>query len=169
MQESYDRREKSWVLGVTALASFMVALDTQVLTAALATLRADFGAPMEALQWTVNAYNLSFAVLLLTGAALGDRFGRRRMFAAGLALFVAASAACALAGSVGWLIAARAVQGAGAALVMPLAMALLSVAFAREERAKALGIFSSVTGLALIAGPVVGGVVAEGLAWQWIF
>src|SRR4030081_631789 len=139
MQEANARGEKNWVLGVTALASFMVALDTQVLTAALATLRADFGAPMEALQWTVNAYNLSFAVLLLTGAALGDRFGRRRMFAAGLALFVAASAACALAGSVGWLIAARAVQGAGAALVMPLAMALLSVAFAREERAKALG------------------------------
>ena len=108
-------------------------------------------------------------MLLLTGAALGDRFGRRRMFVAGLALFVAASAACALAGSVGWLIAARAVQGAGAALVMPLAMALLSVAFAREERAKALGIFSSVTGLALIAGPVVGGAIAQGVAWQWIF
>jgi EmrB/QacA subfamily drug resistance transporter len=117
----------------------------------------------------VNAYNLSFAVLLLTGAALGDRFGRRRMFAAGLGLFVVASAACALAGSASWLIAARAVQGAGAALVMPLAMALLSAAFPREERGKALAIFSGVTGLALIAGPVVGGAVAEGLAWRWIF
>jgi len=108
-------------------------------------------------------------VLLLTGAALGDRFGRRRMFAVGLSLFVAASAACALAGSAGALIAARAVQGAGAALVMPLAMALLSAAFPRDERGKALGIFSGVTGLALIAGPVVGGAVAEGIAWQWIF
>ena len=117
----------------------------------------------------MNAYNLSFAVLLLTGAALGDRFGRRRLFVAGLGAFVAASAACALASSAGWLIAARAVQGAGAALVMPLAMALLSAAYPREERAKALGLFSGVTGLALIAGPVAGGAVAEGLAWPWIF
>jgi EmrB/QacA subfamily drug resistance transporter len=117
----------------------------------------------------MNAYNLSFAVLLLTGAALGDRFGRRRLFGAGLGLFVAASAACALAGSAGWLVAARAVQGVGAALVMALAMALLSAAFPREVRGKALGIFSGLTGLALIAGPVVGGAVAEGIAWQWIF
>src|SRR5262249_53872203 len=119
--------------------------------------------------WTMNAYNLSFAVLLLTGAALGDRFGRRRLFVAGLGLFVAASAACALATSAAWLITARAIQGAGAALVMPLALALLSAAFPREERGKALGLFSGVTGLALIAGPVVGGAVAEGLAWPWIF
>src|ERR1700694_1138325 len=116
MQESYDQREKSWMLALTALASFMVALDSQVVTTALATIRGDFGASIEALEWTVNAYNLSFAVLLLTGAALGDRFGRRRMFAAGLGLFVAASAGCAVAGSIGGLIAARAVQGAGAAL-----------------------------------------------------
>ena len=169
MQESYDRREKSWMLGLTALASFMVALDSQVVTTALATIRRDFGASMETLQWTVNAYNLSFAVLLLTGAALGDRFGRRRMFAAGIALFVLASAACALSTSIGWLIAARTAQGAGAALVMPLAMALLSGAFAREERARALGIFSGVTGFALIAGPAAGGAITEGFGWQWIF
>src|SRR6202140_2818284 len=169
MQDTDDRPGKNWTLGVTALASFMVALDTLVLTSALATIRADFNAPMETLQWTVNAYNLSFAVLLLTGAALGDRFGRRRMFAVGLGLFVAASAACALAGSAGWLIAARALQGAGAALVMPLAMTLLSAAFPREQRAKALGIFSSVSGLALIAGPAVGGAITQGFAWQWIF
>ncbi len=117
----------------------------------------------------MNAYNLSFAVLMLTGAALGDRFGRRRLFVTGLGVFVAASAACALAASAAWLIAARAVQGAGAALVMPLAMALLSAAFPRGEHGKALGFFSGVTGLALIAGPVVGGAVAEGLAWPWIF
>jgi EmrB/QacA subfamily drug resistance transporter len=135
----------------------------------LSTIRLDLGASIEALEWTVNAYNLSFAVLLLTGAALGDRFGRRRMFAAGLGLFVAASAACALAGSIGALIAARAVQGAGAALVMPLAMALLSAAFPGEERGRALGIFSGVTGLALIAGPIAGGAIAGGLPWQWIF
>jgi EmrB/QacA subfamily drug resistance transporter len=160
---------KTWVLTLTSAASFMVALDALVVTTALSTIRIDLGASIEALEWTVNAYNLSFAVLLLTGAALGDRLGRRRMFTAGLSLFVVASAACALAGNIGALIAARAIQGAGAALVMPLAMALLSAAFPRQERAKALGIFSAVTGLALIAGPVVGGAIAEGFAWQWIF
>ena len=169
MQEPYTRRDKNWVLGVSALASFMVALDTQVLTAALATLRADFGAPMEALQWTVNAFNLSFAVLLLTGAALGDRFGRRRLFATGLALFMASSVACALSTGILALIAARAAQGASAALVMPLGMALLSTAFPREERARALGIFSGVVGIAVLAGPAIGGGITEGLGWQWIF
>jgi EmrB/QacA subfamily drug resistance transporter len=169
MQEAHARDEKNWVLGVTALASFMVALDTQVLTAALANLRADFGAPMEALQWTVNAFNLSFAVLLLTGAALGDRFGRRRLFAAGIALFVASSVACALSTGMSALIAARAAQGAAAALVMPLGMALLSTAFPREERARALGIFSGVVGIAVLGGPAVGGAITEGLGWQWIF
>src|SRR3974390_2276989 len=147
----------------------MVALDALVVTTALSTIRIDLGPSIEALEWPVNAYNLSFAVVLLAGGALGDRFGRRRSFAAGLSLFVVASAACALAGNIGALIAARAVQGAGAALVMPLAMALLSAAFPREERGKSLGIFSAVTGLALIAGPVAGGAIAEGLAWQWIF
>jgi EmrB/QacA subfamily drug resistance transporter len=169
MTDFGEKTTKTWVLALASAASFMVALDALVVTTALGTIRQDLGASIEALEWTVNAYNLSFAVLLLTGAALGDRFGRRRMFAAGIALFVAASAACALAGSIGALIAARAVQGAGAALVMPLAMALLSAAFPREERGTALGIFSGVTGLALIAGPVVGGAVAQGLAWQWIF
>jgi EmrB/QacA subfamily drug resistance transporter len=169
MQEMNETAGKTWVLTLTSVASFMVALDALVVTTALSTIRIDLGASIEALEWTVNAYNLSFAVLLLTGAALGDRLGRRRMFAAGLTLFVVASVACALAGNIGALIAARAVQGAGAALVMPLAMALLSVAFPREERAKALGIFSAVTGLALIAGPVAGGAIAEGFAWQWIF
>ncbi|MDB5076971.1 MAG: drug resistance transporter, EmrB/QacA subfamily, partial [Chloroflexi bacterium] len=124
---------------------------------------------MEQLEWTVNAYNLSFAVMLMTAAALGDRFGRRRMFVAGLGLFSAASAACAISPTVGWLIAARAVQGTGAAFVMPLAMALLTAAYPPELRGKALGIFSGLTGLAVLSGPVVGGAVAQGIAWQWIF
>jgi EmrB/QacA subfamily drug resistance transporter len=169
MQALNVKATKTWVLVLTSAASFMAILDAMVVTTALSTIRLDLGTSIEALQWVVNAFNLSFAVLLLTGTALGDRFGRRRMFALGLSLFVAASAACALAGSIGWLIAARAVQGAGAALVTPLAMALLSAAFPRQERAKALGIFGSITGLALIAGPVVGGVIVAGLAWQWIF
>jgi EmrB/QacA subfamily drug resistance transporter len=169
MMESSQMAAKPWVLALTSVASFMMALDALVVTTALSTIRLDLSASMEALEWVVNAYNLSFAVLLLTSAALGDRFGRRRVFAAGLALFIAASAACALAGDAAWLIAARAVQGAGAALVMPLAMTLLSATFPPQERGKALGLFSGVTGLALIAGPVVGGAVAEGLAWPWIF
>ncbi len=169
MAKSQQDTARKWVLALTSVASFMVALDALVVTTALSSIRIDLDASIEALEWTVNAYNLCFAVLLLTGAALGDRFGRRRMFMAGLALFVAASAACALSRSAGALVAARAVQGVGAALVMPLAMALLGAAFPPEQRAKALGVFSGVTGLALIAGPVLGGAIASGLTWQWIF
>ena len=169
MQQAYDRREKNWTLGVTALASFMMALDALIVTTAFATIRTDFNATVETLQWAVNAYNLSFAVLLLTGAALGDRFGRRRLFAAGIALFALASMACALSDGAVSLIAARFVQGAGAALVMPIGMAMLSAAFAKEERARALGIFSGVTGFALIAGPAIGGLICQTLGWRWVF
>jgi EmrB/QacA subfamily drug resistance transporter len=163
------RTNKMWTLALTSLGSFMVALDGLVVTTALTRIRADLGASLAELEWTINAYALSFAVLLMAGAAIGDRIGRRRMFVAGLAVFAAASAACALAPTMGWLIAARTVQGAGAALVMPLAMALLSAAFAPAERARALGIFTGVTGLAVLGGPVVGGAIAQGLAWEWIF
>lgn len=169
MQETKDSTAKNWALGITSLASFMMALDAMVITTAFATMRAEFGASVETLQWTVNAFNLTFAVLLLTGAALGDRFGRRRMFVTGIGLFVLASAACALAPTVGWLIISRGAQGAGAALVMPLAMAILSGAFAREERARALGIFSGITGCALIIGPAVGGFLTATLGWRFIF
>ncbi len=141
----------------------------QVVTTAFATIRSDFDASVETLQWTVNTYNLSFAVLLLTGAAVGDRFGRRAMFAAGILVFALASVGCALSGSAASLIAARAAQGAGAALVMPLAMAILSGAFPTDERARALGIFSGVTGFALIIGPAVGGFITESFGWRWIF
>lgn len=169
MQTPTNRAERNWVLGVTALASFMMALDAMIITTAFAAIRTEFGSPVETLQWTVNAFNLTFAVLLLTGAALGDRFGRRRMFAAGIALFVVASAACALASNATALIAARALQGAGAALVMPLAMAILSGTFGREERARALGIFSGITGCALIIGPAIGGFITEHFGWRWVF
>lgn len=162
-------RRAGWVLAVASLASFMAALDTLVVTTALTTIKADLGASIEQLEWTVNGYNLSFAVLLMTAAALGDRLGRRRMFAAGVGLFTAASAACALAPGIGWLIAARALQGAGAALITTLAFALVSTAYGPDRRAKALGIFFAVTGLAVASGPLIGGAIAEGLAWQWIF
>jgi EmrB/QacA subfamily drug resistance transporter len=157
------------VIALTAIGSLMAALDTLVVTTALSTIRLDLGASVEQLEWTVNAYNLSFAVLLITAAALGDRYGRRAFYAIGLGLFAGASAASALAPSVGWLIAARAIQGAGAALVLTLGLALLSVAFPPERRGAAIGLFSAVTGIAVACGPLVGGAIAEGIAWEWIF
>jgi len=160
---------QKWVLALTSVAALMAMLDAMVVATAINAIRADLGASLDALQWTVNAYNLSIATVLLTGAALGDRFGRRRMFSFGVALFAVSSAACALAKSVAWLIAARIAQGAGAAFIMPLAMAILTAAYPPERRGKALGLFSGITGLALIVGPVLGGAIAGKLSWQWIF
>ena len=158
-----------WVIVLTALGSLMAALDTLVVATALSTIRLDFDASVEQLEWTVNSYNLTFAVLLITAAAVGDRFGRRKLYAAGLALFTVSSAACALAPDIGWLIAGRAVQGAGAALVITLGLALLSSAFPAEKRGAAIGIFSAITGLSVASGPLVGGAVVEGISWEWIF
>jgi len=163
------RPHKAWTLGISALGLFMVALDTLVVTTALPVLRVDLGASLPDLEWTVNAYNLAFACLLLTGAALGDRFGRRRMFAIGLLIFTGASAAAALSPSVNALIAARAVQGAGAAIVMPLTLTLISAAFPAEKRGAAIGLWGGIAGLAVAAGPVVGGAVIDGISWHWIF
>jgi EmrB/QacA subfamily drug resistance transporter len=157
------------VLVLTSMASLMVALDVLVVSTALSTIRLQLHASLADLEWTVNAYVLSLAVLLMTGAALGDRLGRRRMFIAGMALFVAGSAAAALAQNIAWLIAARAVQGAGAAVMMPLALALLSAAFPPDQRARALGIFGAITGLGIVLGPLVGGGAVQGLSWPWIF
>ena len=158
-----------WVLALTALAAGMVMLDMLVVTTALSTIRLSLHASIAQLEWTVNAYTLSFAVLLMTASALGDRFGRRRLFTVGLAVFTVASAACALAPGAGTLIAARAVQGAGSAMIMPLALALLSAAFPPPQRGKVLGLFGGITGLGTLAGPLVGGAVVQGLTWQWIF
>jgi EmrB/QacA subfamily drug resistance transporter len=158
-----------WTLLVTGLAIFMVSLDNLVVTNALTSIREDLGASLEALEWTVNAYTLAFAVFLLTGAALGDRYGRRRVFIAGLTIFTVASAAAALAPSTGALIAARAVQGLGAGIVAPLSLTILSSAVPAERRGLALGIWSGVSGLGIAIGPLVGGAVIEGISWQWIF
>src|ERR687887_1864176 len=140
---------RTWTVVLASLGVFMTALDTLVVTTTLPVLRADLGASLADLEWTVNAYNLSFACLLLTGAALGDRFGRRRMFSVGLFVFTAASAAAALSPSVGALIAARAVQGAGAAVVMPLTLTLISEAFPLEKRGMAVGLWGGIAGLAV--------------------
>jgi EmrB/QacA subfamily drug resistance transporter len=154
---------------ITGLATFMAGLDNLVVITALPTIREKLGGSLEELEWTVNAYTLSFAVLIMFGSALGDRFGRRRMFIAGLLLFAAASAAAALAPGMGELITARAVQGAGAALVMPLSLTLLVSAVPAGKRGAALGIYGALNGLAIAGGPLVGGVVVEHLSWQWIF
>jgi EmrB/QacA subfamily drug resistance transporter len=169
MQPDANIQKRGWVVVLTGLASMMAALDTVVVATALSTVRNALHASVGELEWTVNSYNLSFAVLLMTAAALGDRFGRRRMFVAGLALFSAASATCALSSSVGMLIAARAIQGAGAAFILPLALALLTAAFPPEKRGTAIGLFSAVTGIAVALGPIVSGAIVQGIEWQWIF
>ncbi|WP_373296918.1 MFS transporter [Streptomyces brasiliensis] len=147
----------------------LCSLDVVVVATALPALRAGFGASLSDLEWTINAYNLVFACLTLTGAALGDRFGRRRMYVVGLAVFTLASAFSALAGRPGELVAARIAQGAGAAVLLPLTLTLISDAFPAEKRGVAIGVWGGVTGLGVAAGPVLGGAVTEGLSWQWIF
>lgn len=164
-----SRSAQIWTSIVTSLALFMVTLDNLVVTTALPSIRVDLDASLASLGWTVNAYTLAFAVLLLPAAALGDRLGRRRVFSAGLALFTLASAAAALAPDASSLIAARAVQGAGAAAVLPLSLTLLSEAFPAGKRGLALGIWSGVSGLGVALGPLAGGAVVEGISWHWIF
>jgi EmrB/QacA subfamily drug resistance transporter len=158
-----------WTLILASVASLMVGLDMLVVVTALNTIRVHLGGSVADLDWTMNAYTLVIAVLLLTATAAGDRLGRRRVLAAGLAVFIASSAGCALAPSIGVLIAARAIQGAGTAMVLPQAFALVGSAFPAHQRARAMGIFAGITGLATLGGPVVGGAVVQGLAWQWIF
>src|SRR4051794_33714402 len=169
MTHKHNRATTIWTLALTSTALFMVSVDTLVVSTALPTIRLDLHASVSQLEWTVNAYNLSFAVTLVTAAALGDRFGRRRLYALGLAGFAAASAASALSPDVGWLITARAVQGVTAAFTMSLGLALLGAAFPPERRGTAIGLFSAVTGLAVASGPLVGGAVVHGLDWTWIF
>jgi EmrB/QacA subfamily drug resistance transporter len=158
-----------WTLLITGAALFMTALDSLVVGVALHSIRLDLGGSIESLEWTVNAYTLAFAVLLISGAALGDRFGRRRMFVAGVGLFTAASALAAVAPSIDALVAARALQGLGAAIVTPLTLTLISEAFPPDRRAAALGIWGGISGLGVAIGPFVGGAVVEGISWQWIF
>jgi EmrB/QacA subfamily drug resistance transporter len=163
------KQQMWWTFAITSLALFMVTLDNLVVTTALPVIRKDLHSGLSGLEWTVNAYTLTFAVLLLTGAALGDRFGRRRMFTLGLAIFTLASAAAALAPSIGALDAARAVQGLGGALVLPLTLTILSAAVPAERRGLALGAWGGISGLAVAIGPLVGGAVVSGISWHWIF
>jgi len=158
-----------WTFAISSVALFMTTLDNLVVTTALPVIHKDLHASLSGLEWTVNAYTLTFAVLLITGAALGDRFGRRRMFVIGLSIFTAGSAAAALAPSIDVLIAARAVQGLGGAIVLPLTLTILSAAVPAERRGLVLGAWGGISGLAVAIGPLVGGAVVEGISWQWIF
>jgi EmrB/QacA subfamily drug resistance transporter len=158
-----------WALAITSIAVFMVTLDNLVVTTAIPVLREDLHAGLSELQWTVNAYTLTFAVLLLTGAALGDRFGRRRLLVIGIAIFTVASAAAALAPSILALDVARAAQGLGGAIVMPLTLTVLSASVPAERRGVALGIWGGISGLAVALGPLVGGAIVTGISWHWIF
>src|SRR6476646_9366237 len=163
------KRNIWWTFAITSTALFMVTLDNLVVTTALPVIRKDLHASLSQLEWTVNAYTLTFAVLLLTGAALGDRFGRRLMFSVGLGIFTISSAAAALAGSMLALDLARAAQGVGGAIVTPLTLTILSAAVPPERRGLALGAWGGIGGLAVAMGPLVGGAVVEGISWQWIF
>lgn len=158
-----------WALVITSVAGFMAALDNLVVTTALPSIREDLGGSLPDLEWTVSAYTLTFAVLLMFGAALGDRFGRRRLFLAGIAIFTGASAAAALAPGLDSLIAARALQGVGAAIMMPLTLTLLTAAVPAAKRGMAYGIWGAVNGLAVASGPLIGGSLTEHISWQWIF
>jgi EmrB/QacA subfamily drug resistance transporter len=158
-----------WALVITSVAGFMAALDNLVVTTALPSIREDLGGALDDLEWTVSAYTLTFAVFLMFGAALGDRFGRRRLFVVGIAVFTAASAAAAMAPGIDSLIAARAVQGVGAAIMMPLTLTLLTAAVPAARRGMAYGIWGAVNGLAVASGPLIGGSLTEHISWQWIF
>src|SRR3954466_12684386 len=158
-----------WTFAITSAAVFMATLDNLVVTTALPVIRTDLHASIESLEWTVNAYTLTFAVLLLTGAALGDRFGRRRMLAVGLFIFTVSSAAAALAPTAGALIAARAAQGVGGAIVTPLTLTILSAGVPANRRGAFIGAWSGIAGLAAAFGPLVGGAGLPGISWHWIF
>jgi EmrB/QacA subfamily drug resistance transporter len=158
-----------WTFAITSIAVFMAALDNLVVTTALPVIRASFDATLGGLEWIVNAYTLTFAVLLLTGAALGDRFGRKRPFVIGVGIFTAGSGLAALSSTIDLLIVARAIQGLGGAILTPLSLTILSAAVPKERRAVALGVWGGIAGVAIAIGPLVGGAIAEGLAWQWIF
>ena len=163
------RTRLGWVVALTSTAYFMVALDALVVITALPRMQRDLHVGLSSLQWTVNAYGIAFAAGIITAAALGDRFGRRRVFNSGVVLFTIASAACAVAPNAGELIAARTVQGLGGAVVLPLSLTILTTAFPAEKRGMIIGVYGGLAGLAVALGPVVGGLVTEGIDWHWIF
>src|SRR5881398_1607062 len=158
-----------WTFVITSIALVMVTLDNLVVTTAIPVIRKDLHASLQGLEWTVNAYTLTFAVLLLTGAALGDRFGRKRLFVLGMTIFTLSSLMAALSSDINTLLIARALQGVGAAIVTPLTLTILAHATPAEKRGAIIGAWGGIAGLAVAIGPVVGGALVTGIAWQWIF
>ena len=161
--------DRIWTLVLTSVAFFMVALDSLVVVTALPAIHRELGGSISTLEWTVNAFTLTYAAGIITAAALGDRLGRRLLFVLGIGVFTASSVACAIAPSAGILIAARAVQGIGAAMVMPVSLTILTAAFPPERRGTIVGIWGGIGGLAVACGPLVGGALTQGLSWHWIF
>ncbi|GGL40621.1 DHA2 family efflux MFS transporter permease subunit [Planomonospora parontospora] len=166
---AYPKARQRWTLILASFASFMVGLDVLVVTTALPTLHEELGAGVSGLGWTVSAYELGFAAFILTGAALGDRFGRRALFVTGVGLFTLSSALCAMSGTIETLIAARALQGVGGGIAIALALAVIADATPPQERGAAFGVWGAISGVAVAAGPLVGGLIIQGFAWQWIF
>jgi EmrB/QacA subfamily drug resistance transporter len=162
-------RNLGWVMALTSTAYFMVVLDSVVVITALPRMQRDLHVSLASLQWTLNAYGIAFAAGIITAAALGDRFGRRKLFTIGLALFTAASVACAQAPNLSELIVARTLQGLGGAIVLPLSLTILTAAFPIERRGMIVGIYGGLAGLAVAMGPIVGGVVTQSIDWHWIF
>src|SRR3954447_12972787 len=156
-------------IAVTGAALFMVVLDNLIVASTLPAIQRSLGASLESLEWVLDAYILAFGVLMLSAAALGERYGRRRVFIAGVVLFTVSSAAGAVAPSIGTLIAARAIEGIGGAIVTPLTLTLLSAGFAPERRTTALGLWSSIAGVGVALGPIAGGLLTSALSWHWIF
>jgi EmrB/QacA subfamily drug resistance transporter len=169
MRATTTTPRRGWTLAIVSIGLFMMVLDNLVVNVALPSIRRDLGASIQTLEWTVNSYILAYAVLLLTGAALGDRLGRKRMFIGGIALFTVGSAAAALSPTIDLLIAARATQGVAAAGVTPLTLTLLAEAFPPEQRGLALGVWSGISGIGVALGPLVGGALTQLASWHWIF
>src|SRR5215208_1414007 len=164
-----EENKKWWTLGAVAVGLFMIMLDNTVVNVALPSIQRDLGADLSSLEWIVTGYALTFAALMLTGGKLADAYGRRLMFVLGIAVFTLSSLACGLATSEEMLIAARIVQGAGAALMNPATLSIIAATFPPKERGMAIGIWAGVSALALAIGPLVGGLLTQHLSWNWIF
>jgi len=164
-----EENRKWWTLGALSFALFMIMLDNTIVNVALPAIKSDLGIRTSELEWVVTAYALTFAVLLLTGGKLGDLYGRRLIFTIGLVVFTASSLACGLSSTATELIAARAVQGVGSALMMPATLSIITATFVARERGAAIGIWAGVSAMALAIGPLLGGVITEHISWNWIF
>ena len=164
-----EENRKWWTLASLTFALFMIMLDNTVVNVALPSIQRDLGIDQSELEWIVTGYALSFAVFLLSGGKLADMVGRRRIFMIGLAVFTVSSLLCGLAGGAGLLIAARVVQGVGAALMLPATLSIVTATFPPRQRGAAIGIWAGVSAMALAIGPLVGGLITENVSWNWVF